>query len=55
MRVEEILSEVKKDKRWILKVINSCESADQLKSCYNIIKSWSNKIKGMIEQYNCPF
>ena len=55
MRVEDILSEVKKDKKWILSVIDSCESTDQLKSCYNIIKSWSKKIKGMIDQYNCPF
>ena len=55
MRVEEILLELKKDKNWILKVIRSCESEDQLKSCYNIIKSWSSKIKGMIERYNCPF
>lgn len=55
MRIEDILNEIKKDKRWILKVINSCESPDQLKSCYNIIKSWSIKIKGKIEGYNCPF
>lgn len=55
MKVEDILSEVKKDKIWILRVINSCESTDQLKSCYNIIKTWSNKIKKMIDQYNCPF
>ncbi len=55
MRVEDILSEVKKDKKWIIGVINSCETADQLKSCYNIIRSWSTKIKRMIEQYNCPF
>jgi hypothetical protein len=55
MRVDEILFELKKDKNWILKVIDSCNSRDQLKSCYNIIKSWSGKIKGMIDQYDCPF
>jgi hypothetical protein len=55
MRLSDILLEVKKDKSWIIKVINSCESPDQLKSCYNIIGSWSKKIKGMIDQYDCPF
>ena len=55
MRVEDILSEVKKDKKWIIGVINSCETPDQLKSFYNIIRSWSIKIKAMINKYNCPF
>jgi hypothetical protein len=55
MRVEDILNEIKRDKSWILRVINSCESPDQLKSCYNLIKSWSNKIKLLIDLYNCPF
>jgi hypothetical protein len=55
MKKEDILAEIKKDKYWILSVIRSCESEDQLKSCYNIIRSWSNRIKGHIEKYNCPF
>jgi len=53
--MEKILFEAKRDKKWILRVIDSCESIDQLESCYNIIKSWSNKIKSLIDQYDCPF
>ena len=55
MKKEDILTEIKRDKYWILSVIRSCESEEQLKSCYNLIKSWSNKTKGFIEKYNCPF
>ena len=55
MRIEDIIFEVKRDKRWILKVINSCESEGQLKCCYNIIKLWSLRTKKKIENYNCPF
>jgi hypothetical protein len=55
MTLESILQEIKKDKNWILKVIESCDSVDQLKCCYNIVKSWSSKIKFLIDDYDCPF
>lgn len=55
MTINNILEEIKKDKKWILKVINSCETEDQLKSCYNIIKSWSKKMRIMVDEYSCPF
>lgn len=52
---DEILKEITKDKKWILDVIRSCESIDQLISCKNIVESWSVKIKNMIGEYHCPF
>lgn len=55
MTINNILEEIKKDKKWILKVINSCETEAQLKSCYNIIKSWSKKMRIMVDGYSCPF
>ena len=55
MKGDQILSEIIKDKRWILEVIRSCESVEQLSSCKNIVESWSFRIKNMIENYSCPF
>jgi|688.fasta_scaffold1052525_2 hypothetical protein len=52
---DKILYEIVKDKKWILEVIESCKSEDQLSSCKNIIKTWSNRIRGLIENYDCPF
>jgi hypothetical protein len=55
MEMNKILLEIRKDNKWILNVINSCDSPDQLKSCYNLIKSWSIKTKSHIDNYKCPF
>lgn len=55
MRGDQILTEIIKDKKWILEVIRSCESVDQLASCKNIVGSWSYRIKNLIKNYDCPF
>jgi hypothetical protein len=55
MKGDKIIYEIVKDKKWILEVIRSCKSEDQLRSCKNIVKSWSNRIRSIIENYDCPF